>query len=67
MLQCDKSNYFIMGLHEIFKQDNGDDTTTVSVITDDGHCATNTYDNNSAQSTIDDVINDTIQEALDKD
>ena len=56
-----------MGVREIHKMDNGDDTTTVTVVTDGGHTAVGTYYNNSSQSTIDDVQTRVTQEALDKD
>ena len=56
-----------MAVNQIIKQDNGDGTTTVTVVTDNGNSATNTYDHDWSQSHIDDTINDTVQEALNKD
>ena len=56
-----------MPIEQIIKQDNGDGSTTVTAITSEGHSATATYYAHQCQSNIDDVINDTIQAALDKD
>lgn len=56
-----------MPIDQIIKQDNGDGSTTVTAITSDGNSETNTYFDYQSQSTIDDIINDTVQSALDKD
>lgn len=57
----------IMPVEQIIKNDNGDGSTTVTVVTEAGNVAVGTYYDYQAQSTIDDIQESVTKEALDKD
>lgn len=56
-----------MAIAQIIKQDNGDGSVTVTAITEAGNSGTRTYKDHWPSSSIDETINEAVQEALGKD